>query len=507
LEGVGENAPETSLNLRLAKGFFKAIVDRIYKRFEDVVREFFVDFYEADVERLDIWMPENGETVFEGRGRYAGMSAEELQAFLLLGTTYKREAKFSKHFRRRFAGEHGIGRISAFKFYRRIRVESEKDGATVAFEIDEAHLDALSQTPYSQVQLAKFPPTGLNYTKISLLDPINTSQVPPPERVKSYIRTNLFPILLNPKGPFKVFVNGEEVKGLEEATKPEVKVEVREPVDGEALEGEVAVYPKPVPEELQGVLLLIRGSPVCRKSLGELAGKRSIDAAVPPDRVTGYVDAPFLKPTASRDWVDESHAGFAEFTAKMLKVAGNVLRALRRSEVIRTSESERAAISEAVAIFGKVVKAEPEIASVLGEARVDAKLLDKLVGLPPIKLAKPPVKPSAERAKPKRKAGLAAPARKRSLGMIVKVEELEDEDMPYAFTPPQGEGLPAVFSLNSRNPLYVERRKKKWKLRNYALLMLVKGVSEHAKPEYNEVNKIYCRLVRRLEAALNVQLF
>lgn len=505
LESVAENATGASFNLRLAGGFFRAIVDRIYSRFEDVVREFFVDFYEADVERLDIWMPGNGEIVFEGRGRYAGMSAEELEAFLTLGTAYKREAKFSRHFRRRFAGEHGIGRMSAFKFYRRIRVESEKDGVAVAFEIDESHLDALSQNPYSQVEMAEFPPKGQNYTKISLLDPIDPSKVPPPERVKSYIRTNLFPMILNPKGPFQVAVNGEEVRGLEEAAKPEVKIEVREPVDGETLEGEIAVYPKPVPQEVQGILLLIRGSPICRKSLGELAGKRSVDSAIPPDRVTGYVDAPFLKPTASRDWVDESHASFAEFKAKMLRVAGKVLRAVRQSEVLRASELERAAIGEAVAIFSKAVRAEHEIAGMLGEAKVAANLFDKIMGLPPVKPARPERQSSA-RLKPKPAAGKAASNRRRSLGLIVKVEELNDEDTPYVFTPPQGEGLPAVFSLNTRNPLYVERRKKRWKLRNYALLMLAKGVSEHVKPEY-EANKIYSRLVRRLEAILNAQLF
>jgi hypothetical protein len=498
---------EGGFHLRLAEDFFTAIVDRIYKRPEDVIREFFIDFWEADAEELYIQRAESAELIFEGRGRYAGMCQEDLDAFFLLGTPYKRERKYSRFFQRLFAGEHGIGRVSAFKFYRKIRVESERDGAGIAFEIGEDDLSKLSRNPKVKVEHATPPATGQNYTRISLVEPKVPAQIPPPEKIKSYIRTNLFPILLNPKGPFKVFVNGEEVKVLQEDV-GEVAVEVLENVDGGELRGRIAVSAKRLPDEVQGVLLLIRNSPVCRKSLGELCGRRSVDAELPPDKVTGYVDAPFLKPSASRDWVDESHPSFEKFRVAMRSVAREVLRTVKREEEIAGTEVE--AVDEAMKILGKALGSEADFADLLGRAFVEP----GSIGLKPTTRKQEGEQrrertraASEKRSKVEFEGKRKVSVRRRELSLVVKLEPIADPNIPYFFLPSQGEGQAATFSVNTLNPLYLERRAKRPKLRNYVLVTLVKALSDSVKGEQNLRNSAWTRLVRGVQEAMHAPLF
>lgn len=495
--------------LQLARDFFKLIVDRIYKRPEDVLREYVIDFWEADVEELHIRRLENGNLVFEGFGRHSGMCPEDLEAFFLLGTPYKRERKYSRFFGRRYAGEHGIGRLSAFKFYRKLHVESERDGGRTSFEISEGDLAELSMNREPLIQCSALPPTGRNYTRIALLEALNPSQIPGPERIRNYLSVNLFPILQNPKGSFKIFVNGEEVKPptLERGA----KVKVSELAAGERLEGEIVISEGPLPEERQGILLLIRGAPVCRRSLGELTGKRSLDAIIPPDRVTGYLDAPFLKPSASRDWVDESHQSFEEFKHVMARVAGKVERVLVQSEAEKSFAVGRRSLGEAVKILGKALRFDAELAKLMGRAKVNV----GEVGLKPIRLKAVHVE-TQRRKQPSNSAkqaggkaeGAAVEARVKELGLVFSIEAFADPNIPFFFYPPQAEGQPATFKLNSVNPLYVERQNKVARLRNYIILMFAKGITDSIEDATSENrNSAYSRIIRSVEAVMRAPLF
>ena len=498
---------EEALAFRVDADFFKALPEKLYSRFEDIIRENISNFYDGDCVEVHVDRLDDGRLIFVGKGEYAGMGRDDVEAFLLLGTKYKREAKYSRHFKRRFIGQSGIGRISTFKFYRTIEVESERDGSRIRFQIGEGHLKSLASGSV-EVPIKRLPPAGENYTKISLLDPRSRSLIPQADKIKAYIRANLAPLLRCTKGPFKIYVNGEEVKPPERGAgfRLEFEEAVRN-MEG-AVKGEILASTKPFPKEEQGILLTVRFSPIARKSLGELAGDRSIDTLIPPERVSGYVDAPFLEPTASRDWVDEAHPGFKEFREAMRRVAAKVKGALEKREAEVLESVEKAAFEEAAKLLRRALSVDTALLQVLGNAYADA---DMVVVPPP----EPPTggKERGQRTGQTARRSLSAcsaakpeTAAKKKCGLIIDARDFDDEETPYYFYPAELM-QPAKLVLNRRHPLYRSRCGEKARLRNYALLMLARELPNSAYPRSEEQNWAYGRLLHALEVAMHAPLF
>lgn len=503
------------LAFRVDADFFKTLPEKLYSRFEDIIRENISNFYDGDCTEAHVDRLDDGRVIFTGKGKYAGMEQEDVEAFLLLGTKYKKEVKYSRHFKRLFMGQSGIGRISTFKFYRTIEVESEKDGRRILFQIGEDHLKRLASGKV-EVAIKRLPSEGENRTKISLLDPRSCSLIPQADKIKAYIRANLTPLLRCTKGPFKIYVNGEEVKPPERSLECEFRLEFEEAVrslEG-AVKGEILVSSKPFPKDEQGILLTVRLSPIARKSLGELAGDRSIDTLTPPERVSGYVDAPFLEPTASRDWVDEVHPSFKEFREAMRRVAAKVEEALEKRGAEVLESVERVAFEEAAKLLRKALNADPALSQVLGSAYADADMVAVPPPKPPedadVTSRSEPTEQTTRRPSSTSSTTVAAKPReaaaKKKCGLIIDAREFDDEGTPYYFYPAELK-QPAKLVLNRRHPLYRSRCGKKVRLRNYALLMLARELPNNAYSRGEEQNWAYGSLLHAIEVAMHAPLF
>jgi hypothetical protein len=191
----------------------------------------------------------------------------------------------------------------------------------------------------------------------------------------------------------------------------------------------------------------------------------------------------------------------------MRSVVRKVLRAVKREEEIAGTEVE--AVDEAMKILGKALRSEAEFADLLGRASAEP----GSIGLRPAarkhegEQRRGRARAASERSRVEFEGKRKVSVRRRELGLVVKLEPIADPNIPYFFLPSQGEGQAATFSVNTLNPLYLERRAKRAKLRNYILVTLVKALSDSVKGEQNLRNSAWTRLVRGVQEAMHAPLF
>jgi len=460
---------------------------------DSVFRELLKNSYEAEAEVVDINVDENGDIEFRDFGRYAGMSDEDVTAFLTIGTSRKSGRRFTEHYRRPIGGEQGMGRISFTQLYKLLEVETERDGRRIRFRVTEDMIDKAYVKPVSlEGNFEMLQPTGINGTTVKCTNLKSGAEKPTPERVRRFIRANFLGLLLNPQGPFKVSVNGEEVKPKVPAGAIPVNVQKR--VENVVVKGGLAedsfitgcilLASSPVPKEECGIQLSVNGSPIGpRRSLGELVGDRKVDEAISPSRVWGWVEAPFLKYTMGRDHVDANHASYAKFREKMFEVVNDVKAALKMREVEELTRVERGAIEEACRILDEALEAEVNMRPMLSVSAhasggfTSSMTTDRLRPPPPR-----PVSPGSETSHPSstqqtRRIRKASPAGfhgslREKASWIIEAVAMEDPTALSARDDAYG-----IIKVNKANPLYARRARSRRSLRDFLLWVAAYEIS------------------------------
>jgi hypothetical protein len=458
---------------------------------DSVFRELLKNSYEAEAEVVDINVDDDGNIEFRDFGKYAGMSDEDVTAFLTIGTQRKSGRRFTEHYKRPIGGEQGIGRISFTQLYRLIEVETEKDGRRVRFRITEDMIDKAYVQPVSlEGNFEALQPTGVNGTTVKCTNLKSGVDKPTPERVRRFIRANFLGVLLNPQGPFKVSVNGEEVKPKVPAGAIPVNVQKRVEnvvvkggrAEDSFITGCILLAGSPVPKEECGIQVSVNGSPIGpRRSLGELVGDRKVDEAISPSRVWGWVEAPFLKYTIGREHVDTNHASYAKFREKMLEVVNDVKAALKMREVEELTRVERGAIEEACRILDEALEAEANMRpmlSVYAHASggfTSTMTTDRLRPPPP----RPPSQESEKRqpsSTPQTRIRKASPgfhwSVREKASWIIEAVAMED---PAALS--VRDDAYGIIKVNKANPLYARRARSRRSLRDFLLWVAAYEIS------------------------------
>jgi len=347
------------------KEFLKTFVEGNFTVY-DVIKEAVQNAYQADADECHITIYPNGDMVAEDRGPYAGMTPEDFEAFFEVGTPRQRLRRFTERYKRPVPGQFGIGRLSFYKLYNVLHVETEKDGRRWFFALTH---NALERVGEYQVDVLNQQPTGINGTKLVFMGLREGVQPLTPEKVKSFAQASFEFLALSSN--FKIYVNGEEVDfktpkmlGIYERIDEDVEgVPLKDGSYGTGkITGYVGVSKSPLPAELYGVQLVITGSPIGpRRTLGELAGDRGLDAKLPADKVTGVVEASFLKPSISRQWVDTNDLSYARFAEVVRKVAQRLAGRLSEEKIAELDSTRKIAAEKAAHLLTSVLRREPAL--------------------------------------------------------------------------------------------------------------------------------------------------
>ena len=480
---------------------------------ESLIKEFVKNSYEAEAEALHITVHPDGDLEFRDEGKYAGMSPEDVGAFLLIGTPRKAGKRFTDHLKRPIAGEQGIGRLSFTQLYRLVEVETEKDGKRVRFRITEDMIDRAFREPVDMSEhFEVLEPTGVNGTKIVCMGLKEEVQRPDPKQIRQYIATNFLYTLINPRGEFHVFVNGEEVL----VRRPKgATISIEERVDGVVIKGDRAedsaitgciILLESGFEGECGIQLSVNGSPIGpRRSLGELLGDRSIDEAIPPTKTWGWVEAPFLKYTIGRDNVDTNHISYLKFRDKMLQVAEKIKEAMRRRREEETSRIEASVVKEVCNVLADVLRGEPEFWPTMGTVSLGA--VDgtesfmatgrvrsrRSVGGEGQHSASRPLAPhQTSHIHHANQEGLPRKLRGKGSWMI-RLEALHDDAL-LMFT----DYSHGIINVNKAHPLYIRRLKSRKQLRSL-LTWIVAIELSNMTPDDTSRNRAFARLLNKME--------
>lgn len=512
------NDVEAVLGFRPELGVDKRLLQLLRQRAfttESLIKELVKNSYEAEAEALYITVHPTGDIEFRDEGKYAGMSLEDIKAFLLIGTPHKARKRFTEHFKRPIAGEQGIGRLSFTQLYKLIEVETEKDGVRVRFRLTEDMIDQAFTAPVDMTQFFEvLEPTGVNGTRITCMGLKEGVEAPDAKKIKQYISTNFLYTLLSPKGSFKIFVNGEEVK----LSVPKgIVLNVEEEVEGVIVKGDrvessvitgcIVLLNSPREDLGCGIQLSVNGSPIgSRRSLGELVGDRSVDEEIPPTKIWGWIEAPFLKYTIGRDNVDVNHVSYLKFKEKMLKVVREIKRVMKAREREEISRMEAAAVKEACSLLAEALKGEVELKPGIGA--VSSRAFGGAVAQLTSSRLRTPAQRDGE------SMGQQAP---QSPHQTHHVHAAQDEGlqrkirekgswliMPCVFNDPSllmmTDYNSGIIRVNNTHPLYVRRARNKRQLRNFLLWIAAMEISKSPSMS-DEVsrNRAFARLLNKIE--------
>jgi len=477
---------------------------------DSMFRELIKNSYEAEAEKVYIKVYEDGDIVFSDEGEHAGMSDEDIDAFLTIGTARKSGRRFTENFRRPIAGEQGIGRLSFTQLYRLIEVETEKDGRRRRFRLDEDMISS-AFSGCVPVEVEELEPGGVNGTTITCMGLKEGTEKPTAEKVRKYIESNFRGILLRPIGPFKVFVNGEEVK----VSLPRgISINIEKAVEGVVVKGRLAedsfilghIIVAKEPVEECGIQLSVNGAPIGpRRSLGELVGNRSVDEAIPPSKVWGWIEAPFLKFTMGREFIDTNHFSYHKFREKVLEVVAEIKEALKRRESEEISRIESSAFKEAKRLLEKALKFERDLRPEFGFTSRSA------VGQNPIDEETGKLR-DGDRwrgRRGRRRKELEAPHQTHAVhvgrggGLKRGLREkgswtIEPVAMPDPLLISWRDEATGVIRINQSNPMYVKRARDKKRLRDYILWIAAREIADKYRSK-EEKDRALTRLYSRLE--------
>lgn len=365
---------DDNLEVKIHEDFFLNLFQKTYTPYS-LLREFISDCYEADAERVFINVFDDGTMMIQDEGGHAGMSWEDVEAFVTVGTPRRRQQAFSEHYKRPISGRYGIGRFSFLKLYKRLDVETEREGVRLAFSITAELLQELAKGVRPKVAVRRLEPTNVNGTKFAFRDPVAPLNRLTPADVRRYVESNFAFLLLNSVGPFEVFVNGVKVSPKRLPRDAQIynineKVEavsVKGKICDSAVAGYIAVSQSKLPAEMRGIQLTVSSSPIGRRmSLGEILGDRSIDARFPFERVTGSVEAPFLTPSPSRENVDSSNKSYAKFRDALLKAVKVIAAEAEAREEAVLEDVKGKAMLEVQRLLESTIKSMPELWSAGG---------------------------------------------------------------------------------------------------------------------------------------------
>jgi hypothetical protein len=367
--------------LKVDEEFFVNVFQKTYTPYS-IIKEFVGDAYEADAEKVFIDALEDGTLIIRDEGKYAGMTDEDVEAFLTLGTARKRYKNYTDHYKRPISGRHGVGRFSFLTLYKQLNVENEKDMARTSFAITDEMLKRVARGESTLVDIQPMTPTGVNGTAFAFKELINESAKLTPADIRRYVESNFIVLLTRPVGPFSIYVNGVKVEPKKLPKETQV-YNINEKVGNVVVKGHrmaecevtgyIAISRQRLPPEQRGIQLTVGGTPIGRRrSLGEILGDRNVDSHFPFDNTTGAVEAPFLVPKLSRDDVETGDASYVKFRNVMLKVAKRLKVKEREREEQEVEAVKSMAILGVQKEFEEVIRKLPELWSIGGITSQDA---------------------------------------------------------------------------------------------------------------------------------------
>ncbi len=266
-----------TLELKVHPSFFKEFATKTWVSPYEIIRELIENAFDEDATRIIVTVLSNGNVVIEDD---AGMGADSIDKFLVLGSPHKANDNLSPKLKRIRTGRYGTGRLSFLTSFDNMKIRTKLDNFHKTLVINGDALENLF-AGHSQLQELKEAPLNRNGTEIFLYNSkINIDAIKLSKELKklSILKYPLFEVYVKNSEFFREWdladsqiVKSPDVQGYR------IIVNI---TSNPSISGEIVIAKRPLGQDEKGIAIMVGNHVVKRTTFG-FDNKLS--------KVTGYV--------------------------------------------------------------------------------------------------------------------------------------------------------------------------------------------------------------------------
>lgn len=352
-----------TVELKVHPSFFKEFATKTWVSPYEIVKELVENAFDEDATTVLITILSNGSILIEDD---AGMDAEGMEKFLLLGSPHKKYDSISPKLRRIRTGRYGTGRLSFLTSFESMKIRTRRESFNKSILLEASVLDNLfaGNTPLTEIGE---PPLNRNGTELSLIgakQPVDVSKLTKEIRKLAILRLPLFQVFIKSSDTIKEW----DSTGAEVIKAPDIQGHrIFVNLDNGKIVGEVVIARRPLSEEENGIAIMVGNHVVTRSTFG-------FDNKL--KRATGFVRCDSLTSRfADKSAIieDEEYAKF--YKSMQTFIADTVIPSLSEYEDVLITREESKIYKEIDKVLGQAIVENIETEEVEGYETVEVKQL------------------------------------------------------------------------------------------------------------------------------------
>lgn len=352
-----------TVELKVHPSFFKEFATKTWVSPYEIVKELVENAFDEDATTVLITILRNGSILIEDD---AGMDAEGMEKFLLLGSPHKKYDSISPKLRRIRTGRYGTGRLSFLTSFESMKIRTRRESFNKSILLEASVLDNLfaGNTPLTEIGE---PPLNRNGTELSLIgakQPVDVSKLTKEIRKLAILRLPLFQVFIKSSDTIKEW----DSTGAEVIKAPDIQGHrIFVNLDNGKIVGEVVIARRPLSEEENGIAIMVGNHVVTRSTFG-------FDNKL--KRATGFVRCDSLTSRfADKSAIieDEEYAKF--YKSMQTFIADTVIPSLSEYEDVLITREESRIYKEIDKVLGQAIVENIETEEVEGYETVEVKQL------------------------------------------------------------------------------------------------------------------------------------
>jgi hypothetical protein len=352
-----------TVELKVHPSFFKEFATKTWVSPYEIVKELVENAFDEDATTVLITILRNGSILIEDD---AGMDAEGMEKFLLLGSPHKKYDSISPKLRRIRTGRYGTGRLSFLTSFESMKIRTRRESFNKSILLEASVLDNLfaGNTPLTEIGE---PPLNRNGTELSLIgakQPVDVSKLTKEIRKLAILRLPLFQVFIKSSDTIEEW----DSTGAEVIKAPDIQGHrIFVNLDSGKIVGEVVIARRPLSEEENGIAIMVGNHVVTRSTFG-------FDNKL--KRATGFVRCDSLTSRfADKSAIieDEEYAKF--YKSMQTFIADTVIPSLSEYEDVLITREESKIYKEIDKVLGQAIVENIETEEVEGYETVEVKQL------------------------------------------------------------------------------------------------------------------------------------
>ncbi len=253
-----------TVELKVHPSFFREFATKTWVSPNEIIKELIENAFDEDGTAVLITVLKDGSVVIEDD---AGMNADGMEKFLLLGSPHKKYDSTSPRLRRVRTGRYGTGRLSFLTSFQSMKIRTKRDAFQKSILLEASVLDRLF-AGITLLNEINEPPLRRNGTELFLTGPkvlVDSLKLSKEIRKLAILRQPLFQVFIKSSDTFTEW----DFTGAEAIKAPEIQGHrIGVNLDNGKVIGEIVIAKRPLSDDENGIAIMVGNHIVTRSSFG-----------------------------------------------------------------------------------------------------------------------------------------------------------------------------------------------------------------------------------------------